>query len=373
VLSGILIFFIVLSTACAASVLRHSRQSAINRAFLAFAVACVLCLALPIVLFDPFLGAERWPLLLTLYGACYLFAPAAFIPLPLTIYWSGWRRERRTLYQLLFLAPIGLAVALFLLLAISASREGALGELGGLPPDEAFRTLIARPLDQIIRRGFSSVMELTFVALLLPRALRGRTRIERHTAITLLAVSVLSSAFARVPWFTYFGDFTIAGAIISLTLSIRLLVCYRLLVRYRLFSRAGVGVDLAIQRIADGFILVDEHLKVQIFNPAAAQLLPALARGAALPDLPTVVESGVPTYKYESWFGLMARSGTPKDIIAKISKDVGDALKTPDVAAKLTQYGAIPAPTTPEKFDEIIKSDTARYTDVLHAAGVGAK
>jgi len=96
-------------------------------------------------------------------------------------------------------------------------------------------------------------------------------------------------------------------------------------------------------------------------------------RAAALPDLPTVVESGVPTYKYESWFGLMARSGTPKDIIAKISRDVGDALKTPDVAAKLTQYGAIPAPTTPEKFDEIIKSDTARYTDVLHAAGVGAK
>jgi tripartite-type tricarboxylate transporter receptor subunit TctC len=90
-----------------------------------------------------------------------------------------------------------------------------------------------------------------------------------------------------------------------------------------------------------------------------------------LPDLPTVAESGVPDYKYDSWFGLMVRSGTPKDIVAKISKDVGDALKTPDVAAKLTQYGAIPSPTTPEKFDEIIKSDTARYGAVLHAAGIG--
>ena len=96
-------------------------------------------------------------------------------------------------------------------------------------------------------------------------------------------------------------------------------------------------------------------------------------RASQLPDLPTVVESGVPGYKYESWFGLMARAGTPKDIIAKISKDVGDALKTPDVVSKLTQYGAIPAPTTPEKFDEIIKSDTVRYTEVLHAAGVGVK
>ena len=96
-------------------------------------------------------------------------------------------------------------------------------------------------------------------------------------------------------------------------------------------------------------------------------------RAAQLPDLPTVVESGVPTYKYESWFGLMTRAGTPKDIVAKISKDVGDALKTPDVVAKLTQYGAIPSPTTPEKFDEIIKSDTARYAEVLKAAGIGAK
>ena len=96
-------------------------------------------------------------------------------------------------------------------------------------------------------------------------------------------------------------------------------------------------------------------------------------RAAQLPDLPTVAESGVPDYKYDSWFGLMARAGTPKDIVAKISKDVGDALKTPDVASKLTQYGAIPAPTTPEKFDEIIKSDTARYSQVMKAAGVGAK
>ncbi len=90
-----------------------------------------------------------------------------------------------------------------------------------------------------------------------------------------------------------------------------------------------------------------------------------------LPDLPTVAESGVPDYKYDSWFGLMARSGTPTDILAKISKDVGDALKTKDVADKLVQYGAIPQPTTPAEFDAIIKSDTERYGNVLHAAGIG--
>jgi tripartite-type tricarboxylate transporter receptor subunit TctC len=96
-------------------------------------------------------------------------------------------------------------------------------------------------------------------------------------------------------------------------------------------------------------------------------------RVAQLPNVPTVVEAGVPGYKYESWFGLMVRAGTPKDIIAKISKDVGDALKKPDVADKLVKYGAIPAPTSPEAFDTIIKDDTARYAQVLKAAGIGTK
>ncbi|MFL5805070.1 MAG: sensor histidine kinase [Roseiflexaceae bacterium] len=285
-LTGILILFIVLTTACAVSVLRHNRQGAINRAFAWFALMCLLCLALPVMLLDPLLVGGRVPLLLTLYGGCYLFAPAAFVALPLTIYWSSWRRERRALYRFVLLAPTAVAIVLFLALVASAVAEGRTSNFESLSMDEPFRALIARPLDQAIRRGFSAVMELSFVALLLPRALRGRTGVERHTAITLLAASVLTSGFARFPWFTVFGDFPIAGTLISTALASRLFVCYHLLIRYRLFSRAHVGIELAIQNMSDGFILLDEHMRVQAFNPAAAQLLPVLARGAPLPELP---------------------------------------------------------------------------------------
>jgi tripartite-type tricarboxylate transporter receptor subunit TctC len=93
-------------------------------------------------------------------------------------------------------------------------------------------------------------------------------------------------------------------------------------------------------------------------------------RISQLPDVPTVAET-VLGYKYAAWFGLMARAGTPDDIRAKISKDVGEALKTPEVADKLVKYGAIPAPDSPAEFDAIIKSDTARYAQVLKAAGIG--
>jgi tripartite-type tricarboxylate transporter receptor subunit TctC len=96
-------------------------------------------------------------------------------------------------------------------------------------------------------------------------------------------------------------------------------------------------------------------------------------RAPQLPDVPTIAEAAVPDYKYESWFGLMAPAGTPRDIRAKVSKDVAAALQMDDVKERLTRFGSFPAPTTPEQFDEIIRNDTERYAKVLRDAGVAAK
>jgi len=93
-------------------------------------------------------------------------------------------------------------------------------------------------------------------------------------------------------------------------------------------------------------------------------------RAPQLPDVPTIAEAVLPDYKYESWFGLMAPAGTPPAVIAKISQDVGQVLKTPDMVEKLTTFGSIPAPSSPAEFDAIIKSDTERYGKVLRDAGV---
>jgi tripartite-type tricarboxylate transporter receptor subunit TctC len=96
-------------------------------------------------------------------------------------------------------------------------------------------------------------------------------------------------------------------------------------------------------------------------------------RAPQLPDVPTIAEAAVPDYKYESWFGLMAPAGTPRAILTKVSQDVATVLEMADVREKLTAYGSIPAPTTPEQFDAIIKGDTERYGKVLRDAGVAAK
>jgi len=105
--------------------------------------------------------------------------------------------------------------------------------------------------------------------------------------------------------------------------------------------------------------------KVRVMAINSAKRVPQL------PDTPTVAEAGLPDYKYESWFGVMAPAGTPKPILDKISKDIASVLEMADVKEKLEVQGSIPAPTTPEQFDAMIKSDTERYGKIMRDAGVG--
>jgi tripartite-type tricarboxylate transporter receptor subunit TctC len=93
-------------------------------------------------------------------------------------------------------------------------------------------------------------------------------------------------------------------------------------------------------------------------------------RAVQAPDVPTVAESGYPTYKALTWNGLVAPAGTPKEIIDKVAKVVEDACKEPAFAQKLAAYGVDPLGNTPEEFAKMIKEDMATWATALKAAGV---
>jgi tripartite-type tricarboxylate transporter receptor subunit TctC len=99
-----------------------------------------------------------------------------------------------------------------------------------------------------------------------------------------------------------------------------------------------------------------EHIKA---GKVRALAVVTAERNPILKDVPTAKESGV-NFVYDAWFGLMAPSATPRDIIAKINRDVVDILKSADTKAKLDAQGVIPMPLTPEQFDKIIAGDTAK-------------
>ena len=97
-------------------------------------------------------------------------------------------------------------------------------------------------------------------------------------------------------------------------------------------------------------------------------------RVPSMPDVPTLKEAGLPNFSYNSWFGLMAPAGTPAAIIEKVNKDVVEGLQDPALQDRMAKQGGVLVITSsPKQFDEMIKSDTARYTKIFQDAGLGAQ
>jgi tripartite-type tricarboxylate transporter receptor subunit TctC len=101
-----------------------------------------------------------------------------------------------------------------------------------------------------------------------------------------------------------------------------------------------------------------------------ALAISSTTRSNALPNVPTVSESGVPGYSSIGWFGLMAPKGTPRDIVLKLNAAAARAISAPDAAKQLLQIGADPAVRTPEAFGEFVREDNARYGKLVREAGI---
>ena len=96
-------------------------------------------------------------------------------------------------------------------------------------------------------------------------------------------------------------------------------------------------------------------------------------RSSALPDVPTVVESGVPRYVAGNWFGLTAPKGTPKEAIDYIHREVVKALASPEVKERLAAQGAEGSGITPQEMGKMLVEDTKHWTQVIQSAGIKAE
>ena len=93
-------------------------------------------------------------------------------------------------------------------------------------------------------------------------------------------------------------------------------------------------------------------------------------RSAALPDVPTIAEAGpVKGFEASSWFGLLAPTGTPPDIIDRIQQETAKALGAPALKERLLSQGAIPSGMTPAEFTRFIAAETKKWTQVVKVSG----
>jgi len=96
----------------------------------------------------------------------------------------------------------------------------------------------------------------------------------------------------------------------------------------------------------------------------------SLKRSTLAPNIPTVAESGLPGYESVSYFGVFAPAGTPQAVVTKLSQDLAQVLKRPDLKEQLALQGAEAAGSDPAKLAALVRADTAKWEKVIKAAGV---
>ena len=122
-----------------------------------------------------------------------------------------------------------------------------------------------------------------------------------------------------------------------------------------------------ISAMVDALPSTMPHVKSGKLKPLAVT---TAKRVAALPDVPTVAESGLDGFEMVSWYGLWAPAKLPPDVTAKLHQEVTKALRSPQVAKALLEYGFTPSGSTPEEFKVYIKQESAKYSKLIKAANI---
>jgi tripartite-type tricarboxylate transporter receptor subunit TctC len=95
-----------------------------------------------------------------------------------------------------------------------------------------------------------------------------------------------------------------------------------------------------------------------------------LKRSSAIPDVPTIDESGLPGFEVIGWWGMLAPARTPRAVVNLLNREVRAALEVPEVKRNLTEQGMDPAGGSPEEFGALIKTDMDKWGDVGKRLGV---
>jgi tripartite-type tricarboxylate transporter receptor subunit TctC len=135
--------------------------------------------------------------------------------------------------------------------------------------------------------------------------------------------------------------------------------------------RGGAGAinDLIagrVQLMIEGLGSIAPHVQA---GSVRALAVTGEQRSAAFPDLPTIAEAGVPGYAAPTWSGVIGPAGIPRPILDKLNAAINRAIRTPTFQQRFAAIGDEPAGGTPEEFAEVIRSDSAKWKEVVLRSG----
>lgn len=96
-------------------------------------------------------------------------------------------------------------------------------------------------------------------------------------------------------------------------------------------------------------------------------------RSTALPNVPTVAEAGLKGYELNGWYAVFVPAGTPRPVVDRLNGEIVKALKQPDVAKRFAQLGAEPVGSSPEELGKYLRTETARWAEVVRTRNITAE
>jgi tripartite-type tricarboxylate transporter receptor subunit TctC len=132
---------------------------------------------------------------------------------------------------------------------------------------------------------------------------------------------------------------------------------------------AAAAADLMsgqIQMLMDSLLPLQPHIKAGKMRPLGVT---SVKRTEISPDLPSIAET-LPGFESSAWFGIVVPAATPRDVVNKLNAEFVKVLRTPETREKLTQQGFEKVGNTPDEYAAFLKSETAKWSEVVRIAGV---
>jgi tripartite-type tricarboxylate transporter receptor subunit TctC len=137
------------------------------------------------------------------------------------------------------------------------------------------------------------------------------------------------------------------------------------------------GAGNALTAVLSGEVQVSFLSPLTAHSQLKGGKLKALAvssstRFPSVPEIPSAAEAGIPGMQAKLWFGLFAAGKTPRPIVMKLNREIGDILRNPETREAILKQGIETTPSTPEELGEWVKSELARWTPIIRATGIKA-
>ncbi|MGE4109809.1 MAG: Bug family tripartite tricarboxylate transporter substrate binding protein [Burkholderiales bacterium] len=133
---------------------------------------------------------------------------------------------------------------------------------------------------------------------------------------------------------------------------------------------ADMLTEIMSGRVQYGFLPIIAAVSAVKEGRVRALAVSSDRRSSALPDVPTIVEAGLPDARFDFWIGLLAPAGVPRPVVQKLNTDIARLLSLPEVEQRLAGLGAIPMPMSPENFDAFMRKEATELGALMRTAGV---